>query len=477
MPNVADGAIPDDPRRIEKVKLRLSSELKNRGKSAMKDTVTGFTPTDEQILLSEVYGLSVLPSAVSHATPTVQNQSVEGSCMAFVLGYYMFSIEYYYKTGASSFNNAVNVFSPEYLFNYTALNGCTGSTALASLDLLKNKGICLWATLPYTAGTCNVSDASPHDAEAANYRIQSYTLNILSDRTLIKGLLAQRRPIYIGIRVDSAFYAANSSFIWNATNHAGTTFIGSHAVTIVGYDDTKSAYKIVNQWGTSWGDNGFSWIDYDFFETGGQCGYYGITIEGLITSAGTATLPFASAGFDTSIPTTGTGILDATASYDPNGYIASYLWTQISGATVTINNDTSAVANVTTWAGAGDYEFQVQVTDNDGNVAYDTVKITVVTVAAPADSIVLSGVKAVKKGKVSDVLTWQVALAQQPQSGLLQISATSGAGFNPLFLLQPFVPSGTYTNVPSNSKKFRYYRLQILKSDNTYAYSNEVALK
>lgn len=35
---------------------------------------------------------------------------------------------------------------------------------------------------------------------------------------------------------------------------------------IVGYDDSKNALRIVNSWGTYWGDDGFLWLSYDLFE-------------------------------------------------------------------------------------------------------------------------------------------------------------------------------------------------------------------
>jgi hypothetical protein len=35
-----------------------------------------------------------------------------------------------------------------------------------------------------------------------------------------------------------------------------------HAVTVVGYDDERRALKIINSWGTEWGDDGFFWMDY-----------------------------------------------------------------------------------------------------------------------------------------------------------------------------------------------------------------------
>src|SRR5690625_7623232 len=44
--------------------------------------------------------------------------------------------------------------------------------------------------------------------------------------------------------------------------HAG------HAMTIIGYDDSKGsggAFRVVNSWGSDWGDKGYIWIDYQFF--------------------------------------------------------------------------------------------------------------------------------------------------------------------------------------------------------------------
>ena len=40
---------------------------------------------------------------------------------------------------------------------------------------------------------------------------------------------------------------------------------GRHAMTVVGYDDRKQAIKVINSYGTAWGDGGFGWIAYDTF--------------------------------------------------------------------------------------------------------------------------------------------------------------------------------------------------------------------
>lgn len=69
--------------------------------------------------------------------------------------------------------------------------------------------------------------------------------------------------------------------------------------------------------------------------------------------------------------------LNGTASFDPDGSIVSYSWNRISGPTgITIVNATTSIADVVGMA-AGEYIFELTVTDNNGATATDQVKITV----------------------------------------------------------------------------------------------------
>jgi PKD repeat protein len=91
--------------------------------------------------------------------------------------------------------------------------------------------------------------------------------------------------------------------------------------------------------------------------------------------------------------------LDASKSYDPNGSIASFVWSQTSGEPVTLVDAESSTSTFTapTLGEAASYEFKVVVTDDAGNVAQDYVTVTVKpenvlpTANAGSDMIVEAG--------------------------------------------------------------------------------------
>lgn len=46
--------------------------------------------------------------------------------------------------------------------------------------------------------------------------------------------------------------------------------VGNHAVMLAGYDDTRmgGAFRILNSWGTKWGDSGLGWLSYEYMLQG-----------------------------------------------------------------------------------------------------------------------------------------------------------------------------------------------------------------
>jgi C1A family cysteine protease len=206
---------------------------------------------------------SALPASVSLIMPPVQNQGGEGICAPFATAYAARSAEQFYRTNASSYSYSTNIFSPEFVYDQIKTSDCgSGTGVTTSLDFLMSTGVCTWQSMPYSSSNgCSLLPTPSQLSEAANFKMASYSKIVTSDITAIKTMVVNKHPVIITIATDQSFWDAQAGFIWKT--YSGTPGI-SHSLVISGYDDTKHAYKVMNSWGTTWGDAGYSWIDYDF---------------------------------------------------------------------------------------------------------------------------------------------------------------------------------------------------------------------
>ena len=100
-----------------------------------------------------------------------------------------------------------------------------------------------------------------------------------------------------------------------------------------------------------------------------------VSVKGT-SGGGTNISPVVSAGSAATITLPASSVtLSGTAS-DPDGSIASYLWTKVSGPNATISSASSASATATGLT-AGTYVFNLRVTDNKGATANATKSVTV----------------------------------------------------------------------------------------------------
>ncbi len=66
-------------------------------------------------------------------------------------------------------------------------------------------------------------------------------------------------------------------------DYSGGVFKGNlptnidHGVVICGWDDSKNAWLIKNSWGTTWGEDGYGWVDYNSYDIG-YATYYGLPL-------------------------------------------------------------------------------------------------------------------------------------------------------------------------------------------------------
>lgn len=100
----------------------------------------------------------------------------------------------------------------------------------------------------------------------------------------------------------------------------------------------------------------------------------------VLNAAATNQPPIANAGVDKTIklPTNST-TLTGTGT-DPDGSIASYAWTKVSGPTVTLTNQNTATVSLSDMNSPGTYEFMLTVTDNATPTPATATDLVIVTV-------------------------------------------------------------------------------------------------
>jgi hypothetical protein len=143
-----------------------------------------------------------------------------------------------------------------------------GSMIEAGLDTLVREGAPTETDLPYDDSTCAVNPPNPDGAE---FRIGSWAYLQPFDRARVKKALAADLVLPFGTTLPSNFGTfkgpqALSPFRSAPTPDGGPHGSG-HAMVIVGYDDRRHAYRVLNSWGTDWGDRGYIWWDYDDLES------------------------------------------------------------------------------------------------------------------------------------------------------------------------------------------------------------------
>jgi len=112
------------------------------------------------------------------------------------------------------------------------------------------------------------------------------------------------------------------------------------------------------------------------------------TLQVVVNAAIPANLPpvaIAGTGRTITLPVN-TLTLSGTASYDIDGTITAYQWTKIAGPAAGTIGSPTQVQTVINSLVEGTYKFQLQVTDNSGATAKDTVQVTV-NAASPGNQL------------------------------------------------------------------------------------------
>ena len=220
-------------------------------------------------------GSNVLPEAVSlqQFCPTRGNQGSQGSCVAWSSAYAARTI---LQARATGYNPDDVVFSPSYLYNQIALDGCQGSYIKWAMENMSEKGSVPFNRFAYDEDDCSRKPGSNLLSEANGYKIKGYNRLTMDDDDYkvdvmaMKQNLSQGAPVVIGMMVGQSFMQNMiGRKVWIPTQQDYyMRGMGGHAMCVIGYDDNLQggAFQIMNSWGMDWGQNGIGWVRYKDFE-------------------------------------------------------------------------------------------------------------------------------------------------------------------------------------------------------------------
>ncbi len=223
----------------------------------------------------------------SEFLPPVGNQGRQGSCVAWATAYYYQTFQEW-KEHRWDVNITSHQFSPAFVYNH--INGGMDEGAFISdaFKLFMENGCATLEDFPYNDQDYTTWPSEIAYEHAIYFRDDQWYYIFTGNETgieQIKQLLADTNLVVIGIEVYPNFdYIQNYDYTYCVNDVYGTSR-GGHAVTIVGYDDNRvthdgvGAFKLVNSWGPSWGENGFFWMSYEAVMSNVTCqgyAYYAI---------------------------------------------------------------------------------------------------------------------------------------------------------------------------------------------------------
>ena len=152
------------------------------------------------------------------------------------------------------------------LFVYNQIKGKGNCTTLSNigdaLGFLKYNGNCLAKEFDFDKEDCQKKPNLDVRTKARNNTIVEYarlfdeSTNGNLRRDIIRTVLAQKKPVVIGLKVNDEFVRLANVDYWYP--HLGGEPYNGHAMVIVGYNDENQSFTLFNSWGTGWGRLGRS---------------------------------------------------------------------------------------------------------------------------------------------------------------------------------------------------------------------------
>jgi C1A family cysteine protease len=204
--------------------------------------------------------------------PLPGDQTDYGTCVAWASAYAARTIsESVALDRKNQTETTGNVFSPVYVYRNIRPDDpeCQrGAQIYSALNLMRDSGAVKMLDIERSIAFPRVDLSNYY--ESKKYPIAGYvTLFSREDKQkpafitrMVKKSLAEGKPVVIGMNTPDSFLEARN--VWEPSEDPGN-FYGGHAMCVVGYDDNRGAFELINSWGRKWGNGGFIWVPYTVF--------------------------------------------------------------------------------------------------------------------------------------------------------------------------------------------------------------------
>ncbi|MGH4139591.1 FlgD immunoglobulin-like domain containing protein [Clostridium sp.] len=234
----------------------------------------------ENKLQANGLNLNQLPSRLDYSNsgyfPPIGNQQ-ENSCVAWATGYYLRTFQQARDIGWVVGSNLKHIFSPSFIYNQINDGVDEGASLNEAGDLLKSEGAATLYDFPYMAKDYLTRPSSEIIQKSGPNKIRDWYVLYTNNNS--SAYIIQKTKEYLNTG-DLPIVGINVGFKWMypLINADGTSIVttenyilGGHAVVVVGYDDELAtpegygAFKIINSYGTNWGQAGYTYMTYAAF--------------------------------------------------------------------------------------------------------------------------------------------------------------------------------------------------------------------
>ncbi len=193
----------------------------------------------------------------------VKNQGNLGACSAFAL---VSIYEYILK---KNHKKEIDLSESFVYYNVRKITNEIGEDSGSSLYnvvvTMGTEGVCAEHYYPYTDKP-DMPMPSNEAYEDALQRKVVKALNVQRDLNHIKSAIAQGYPVAVSLKVFDSFEPIGGFIARPSEIEIENGQSGNHAMVVCGYSDEDKIFIVRNSWGPKFGDQGYCYIPYSYFE-------------------------------------------------------------------------------------------------------------------------------------------------------------------------------------------------------------------